>query len=110
MKIIIRDVHLPMPHPFTIALGTTTVQHNIIVELSDGGVTGYGESASGEAWAQFTPEGMRVDLEKARGAIEAATFTTPEALWAEMQPQLGHNPFALCALDLAAHDLWGKKL
>jgi L-Ala-D/L-Glu epimerase len=25
-------------------------------------------------------------------------------------PVLGHNRFALCALDQAAHDLWGKKL
>ena len=110
MKLVIRDIHLPMRHPFTIALGTTTEQHNIVVELSDDGVTGYGESASSHAWKEFTPEGMRADLEAAREAIESATFTTPEALWAEMQSRLSHNPFAQCALDLAAYDLWGKKL
>ncbi len=110
MKLTIRDIHLPLRHPFTIALGTTTVKHNIVVELSEGGVTGYGESASSEAWKEYTPEGMRADLEAARDVIESATFTTPEALWAEMQPHLGRNPFAQCALDLAAHDLWGKKL
>ena len=110
MKLVIRDIHLPLRHPFTIALGTTTVKHNIVVALTDEGVTGYGESASSEAWKQYTPEGMRADLENARAAIESAHFTTPEALWAEMWPHLGHNPFALCALDQAAHDLWGKKL
>ena len=110
MKLVIRDVFLPLRHSFTTALGTISVQHNVIVELSDGGFTGYGESASGRAWKEFTPEGMRVALEAARTAIEAATFTTPEALWEEMQPHLARNPFALCALDLAAHDLWGKQL
>lgn len=110
MELLIRDIHLPLRHPFTIALGTTTLKHNIVVELSDGGVTGYGESASSEAWKEFTPGGMRADLETARAAIESAIFTTPEKLWAEMQPHLSRNPFAQCALDLAAHDLWGKKL
>ena len=110
MRLVIRDIHLTLRHPFTIALGTTTVKHNIVVELTDDGVTGYGESASSRAWQQYTPEGMRTDLENARAAIESASFTTPAALWQEMQPCLGHNPFALCALDLAAHDLWGKKL
>ena len=110
MKLVLRDIFLPLRHPFTIALGTTTVKHNIVVELSDEGVTGYGESASSEAWRAFTPEGMKADLENARAAIESTTFTTPEALWEKMQPSLARNPFALCGLDLAAHDLWGKKL
>ena len=55
MELHLRDLHLPMRHAFTIALGTTTVQHNIIVELSDGGVTGYGESAGAAASRRSTP-------------------------------------------------------
>ncbi len=110
MKLQIHDIHLPMRHAFTIALGTTTVQHNIIVELSDGTHTGYGEAASSHAWASFSPERIKAALEAARPAIEAATLTTPEALWQELAPVLGGNPFALCAVDEAAHDLWGKRL
>src|SRR5688500_3826022 len=109
MKLSIHDVHLPMRHPFTIALGTTTVQHNIIVALSDGAHTGYGEAAAGLAWAAFRPEGMRAALEAARGVIESAEFTTPDDLWHRVHPVLGENPFALCGLDEAAHDLWGKR-
>jgi L-alanine-DL-glutamate epimerase-like enolase superfamily enzyme len=52
---------------------------------------------------------MRADLEAARSVIENTPFTNPEEFWALMQPVLGHNPFALCALDEAAHDLWGRR-
>ena len=107
MKLSLHDVHLPMRHPFTIALGTTTVQHNLVVKLAHDGHAGYGEGASGHAWRKFTPESMRADLESVREVIETFPFTTPTALWDHLHPLIGHNPFALCALDEAAHDLWG---
>jgi L-alanine-DL-glutamate epimerase-like enolase superfamily enzyme len=97
-----------MRHAFTISHGTTTVQHNLLVELSQDGVTGYGEGASSHAYAQFTAESMRAALEAARPQIEAERLDDPAALWQRLLPALGHNRFALCALDEAAHDLWGK--
>jgi L-alanine-DL-glutamate epimerase-like enolase superfamily enzyme len=110
MKLTLRDLHLPMRHPFTIAHGTTTMQHNLLVELSDDGHVGYGEGASSHAYAAFTADGMRAILEKAAPLIEAANFALPEELWERVFPVLGQNRFALCALDEAAHDLWGKRL
>src|SRR5437870_596089 len=74
MKLTLHDLHLPMRHPFTIALGTTTVQHNLLVALEDGGHTGYGEAASSHAYAEFTPAGMRRDLEAVRAQIESAAW------------------------------------
>ncbi len=32
----------------------------------------------------------------------------PAVLWEALRPELASNTFAQCALDLAAHDLWGK--
>jgi L-alanine-DL-glutamate epimerase-like enolase superfamily enzyme len=110
MKLTLRDLHLPMRHAFTIAHGTTTVQHNLLVELSDGAHTGYGEGASSHAWAEYSADSMRRALEHARPLIEQTDFSTPEELWQRVEPVLGKNPFALCALDEAAHDLWGKRL
>ncbi len=110
MHLTLRDLHLPMRHPFTIALGTTTVQHNLLVELRDGEHTGYGEGASSHAYAEFTAEAMREALERARPLIESAPFDHPEDLWRRVFPVLDSNRFALCALDEAAHDLWGKRL
>jgi L-Ala-D/L-Glu epimerase len=97
-----------MRHAFTIALGTTTVQHNLLVELEQDGVTGYGEGASSHAYEAFTAESMRAVLEAVRPQIEGEHLGDPAALWDKLVPVLGHNRFALCALDEAAHDLWGK--
>ncbi len=110
MKLIIEDIHLPLRHPFTIALGTTTVQHNLLITLEDAGLRGYGEGASSHAWHAYTPASMRAALEAARPVIESTPLTTPEEYWSRVQPALKDNPFALCALDEAAHDLWGKRL
>ena len=107
MELHLRDIHLPMRHPFTITHGTTTVQHNLLVELRENGVSGYGEGASSQAYA-FTAESMRGALESARPQIERESLDDPAALWQRMLPALGHNRFALCALDEAAHDHWGK--
>ena len=108
MELILRDLHLPMSHPFTIALGTTTVQHNLLVELRQDGVSGYGEGASTHAYEAFTAPSMRAALETVRPQIERETLDDPAKLWDRLVPVLGHNRFALCAFDEAAHDLWGK--
>jgi L-Ala-D/L-Glu epimerase len=109
MKLRLRKIALPLAHPFTIAHGTTTVQENLLVELSDGGLSGFGEGASSHAYKAFTADSMLADLEAARARIEEETLDDPAALWDRLLPHLGHNRFALCALDQAAHDLWGKQ-
>ena len=108
MKLTIRDIHLPLRHPFTITHGTTTVQHNVLVSLTDSPHTGHGEAAPSRAY-HLNPVNIREALERARPFIESRTLTTPEALWDEVFPVLADNRFALCALDEAAHDLWGRR-
>jgi L-alanine-DL-glutamate epimerase-like enolase superfamily enzyme len=108
MELKLRDLHLPLHHPFTIALGTTTIQHNLLVELTQDGVTGYGEGASADAFPEFTADSMRAALEKARPYIENEKLDDPASLWDRLLPVLGHDRFAFCALDEAVHDLWGK--
>jgi len=110
MKLILRLISLPLRHPFTIFHGTTTVQKNLLVELNDAGLSGYGEGASSHAYEAFTAAVMRADLEAARTRIESERLDDPTALWDRLRPALDHNRFALCALDEAAHDLWGKQL
>jgi L-alanine-DL-glutamate epimerase-like enolase superfamily enzyme len=109
MKLNLRNISLPLRHTFTIAHGSTSVQKNLLVELEDQGVTGYGEGAS-LAYYGITVANMREALEGARSRIEIETLGDPTALWDRLLPLLGHNRFALCALDQAAHDLWGKQL
>jgi L-alanine-DL-glutamate epimerase-like enolase superfamily enzyme len=108
MDLQITDLHLPLRHPFTVAHGTTTVKHNLLVALTQDGVTGYGECSSSSAYGNYTPASMRACLEGARSRIEAERLDEPSALWDRLEPLLGQNRFAFSGLDLAAHDLWGK--
>ena len=109
MKLILRQVQMPLRHVFRIAHGVTEVQRSVIVELREGGVSGYGESAP-LAYYNVTADSIRQDLEAARGPIEAAAFEDPAEFWQRMRPHFEGKMFALCGLDEAAHDLWGKRL
>lgn len=109
MKMNLYDVAFPFRHVFTIAHGSIDLQENLIVELIDGEHCGYGEGATLNYYG-ITPAAMRRDLEAVRAEIENAPWSRPEELWDAILPKLGHNRFALCALDQATHDLWGKRL
>jgi len=107
---------LPTRHPFTISRGTTTVQRTLIVELQQDGVCGFGEATECDYYGAGIEE-MTATLESARPQIEAATLGDPAEFWDAMCGALHGDAsrnapspakFPLCALDVAAHDLWGK--
>jgi L-alanine-DL-glutamate epimerase-like enolase superfamily enzyme len=110
MKLELRELDLALRHPFTIAHGTITTQHNLLVALHDGTAVGFGEAPGSRAWPQYRVEAMRAALDQVRGTIESAEFRTPDEFWRQVQPAFSDNPFALCALDEAVHDLWGRRL
>lgn len=105
MRLVVRDLFLPLRHPFTTAHGTLTSKHNLLVELHDGGLVGYGEAAPSLAYPQFTAATIAAELQ--RVDLEGVRFDEPGELWELLAPQLGS--FALCAVDIAAHDLWGRR-
>lgn len=109
MKMILHEIELRLRHTFTIAHGSSDVEHDLVVELRDGEHSGFGEAATIPYYG-ITMDDMRDALESARSAIESDQLDDPAAFWQRMLPLLGHNRFAFCALDQAAHDLWGKKL
>jgi L-Ala-D/L-Glu epimerase len=47
-------------------------------------------------------------LRAVRPTVEQTSLVRPEALWDQLQAVLAADPFAQCALDQAACDLWGK--
>lgn len=108
MELLLREIDLPLRHAFTITHGTTTVQRNLLVELRDEGVSGYGEGAPSKAYPKYSVASMRQALEATRPLIEATAPAEPARLWEQCLPALSDNRFALCALDEAMHDLWGK--
>jgi len=108
VKLILHHFELPLRHVFTIARGSVTVQTTLIVELRDGEHSGYGEATTDDYYGA-TLERMSASLESVRSQIESHPLDDPADLWHDVAPSLVNNPFALCALDEAAHDLWGKK-
>ncbi len=108
LKLTFHEFELPLRHEFAISRGSIRVQPTLIVELSDGVHRGFGE-ATANAYYGATLAGMRAALESVRGVVERGDDLDPPRLWAELAPRLAHDRFALCAVDEAAWDLWGKQ-
>ncbi len=108
LRLRIHNYDLPLQHPFTISRETITSQPTVIVELEQDGHHGFGE-ATASSYYGFSAENICAALEQVRHQLESSTLDDPVALWTKLQPYLHHNPFAQCAVDQAAHDLWGKQ-
>ncbi|BAM03570.1 dipeptide epimerase [Phycisphaera mikurensis] len=110
MKLILHPIEIPLRHPWTLAHGTRTVQRNVVVELHDeqAGLSGFGEAA-GIPYFGVTTATLIAALEGVRGVAEGVPLLDPESWWAGLAPHLAEQPFALAALDAAAHDLWAKR-
>jgi L-alanine-DL-glutamate epimerase-like enolase superfamily enzyme len=107
MKMIIHPYNLELEHTFTITHESRNFQNGLVVELQHEGFSGFGEASATTYYGQ-TLEGMIEKLESLRLIIESSVIETPEKFWDKMAPYLEGHPFELCALDLAAHDLYGQ--
>lgn len=107
MKLITRKFDLPLKYTFTISYDSRNVQETMIVELHHKGYIGLGE-ATANPYYGITIQSMKNALNGIKGIVEKSELTTPEELWERIYPELQSNTFALCALDVAVNDLWGK--
>jgi len=107
MEIKILKHTLQLKHAFTISRGSRNKVDSIIVSLHHNGFTGLGE-ATANPYYGTTADIIGQDLERLNDFLRTYSFSTPEKLWQEVAPKLENNSFALCALDMAAHDLYGK--
>lgn len=109
MKLTIHRFELPLTHVFTISRESYSVQESLIVELEEDGKHGYGEATTNKYYG-FTWEAMAAALESVRLELDTLSADDPAEIWKTLHPRLQDHPFAQCALDQAAYDLWGKKL
>lgn len=108
MKVQYKKIELPFEYPFTISGGRTkTHQPALLVALSLGNLTGYGE-APAIAYYNITVEQMIEDLERKKTLIEKFALTEVERYWHYLHHLIPNNPFLVCALDMACWDLMGK--
>ena len=108
MQLELKKYILPLKHTFSISRESHDFQDSLIACLSYKGKTGYGEATS-NPYYNITFESMEKEILEILPFIEEYDFTTPEVFHTFLKEK-GLSNFALCALDLAAHDLYGKIL
>lgn len=96
------STNLPFEYPFTISNGRTkTHQPALMVQLSLGPFTGYGEAPS-IVYYNISVEQMMEDLASKKKMVEKFALTDPERYWHYLHHLFPNNPFLVCALDIAA--------
>ena len=108
MKLTTYQVELPLARPFTISRGTLESQLCLYVELEHDGQRGLGEVTANTFYGH-TLESIQESLKLAEPLLDRYIDERPEDVWSAMQAQVGGDPFAMAALDIAAHDLHGRR-
>jgi len=108
MQLFLKKYTLHLKHTFRISREAHDTQDTLVVGLSLNGKTGFGEATS-NPYYQVTVESMMTEIESIQTELRSFDFSTPEILHAFLVAK-GLSNFAICALDLAAHDLYGKLL
>ncbi len=108
MQLSLKKNTLALKHTFSISRESYDFQDTLIVGLSMNDQTGYGEATS-NPYYKITTESMMKEIEGVRNEIESFDFSTPEDFH-QFLTQKELSNFSICALDLAAHDLYGKLL
>ena len=107
VRLLLHPFQLPLRHVFTISRGSMSVYRGLLVELEHDGCRGYGEAGESDYYGTSIAA-MTAELERLRGPIEAWQPGDPAELWQQLDPQLHYQRFVQAALDIAAHDLYGK--
>jgi L-alanine-DL-glutamate epimerase-like enolase superfamily enzyme len=108
MQISLQKFTLPLKHTFSISRESHDFQDTLVVGISLDGKTGYGEATSNPYYG-ITIESMMAEITAVKKELKAFEFTTPQVLHSFLVTKALTN-FSICALDLAAHDLYGKLL
>ena len=107
LQLSAKTYQLPLKHPFTISRYTVSVQKTVIVSISDGEFTGYGE-ATANPYYSSTVEKIQNSIASVKTIVEANFGLHPNELWTLLEPYLQDDYFALCAIDCAYWDFYAK--
>jgi len=107
MELRIYTFNLPLQYPFGISRGTSTISRTVVAEVIAEGQSGFGEAGENSYYGVTIPKLVK-GLEGMARWLENQRLGPPEELWPELARVLNGDTFALCALDCALHDLWGK--
>lgn len=107
MRLKVIRMDLPLKHVTTTPDGTVSVVRAVLVELEQDGLRGYGEAYE-DAALGTTVETMAEKLDRSREILAHYALADPLAFHRHVAEFFGAELSALCALEMAACDLWGK--
>jgi O-succinylbenzoate synthase len=110
-RVEVRELSLPLRHPFETSFGRTTRKEFLLVAVSAGGVTGYGEcvadrdpyylpETNGTVWAILGE--FLVPL------LQSLDLAHPRDVWPGLARVRGHE-MAKAALEMAVWELWARR-
>ncbi|PWA07194.1 dipeptide epimerase [Flavobacterium psychrotolerans] len=99
---------LPLRHPFTISRYTVKIQKTVVVCISDGTFSGYGE-ATVNPYYHSTVEKLSASLAKVLPIVAITSEIHPKDFWESIAIVLKDDYFALCAVDMAYWDYYARK-
>lgn len=109
MKISARIEQLQLRHTFTIARSSEDVTSTVIAEVEHEGITGTGEASPSRYYGE-TAESVQAALLDLQDWLTTAQPLEWQSLLASAASRLAPSRGALCALDLAVHDWFGKRI
>ncbi|MBD0403627.1 dipeptide epimerase [Flammeovirga sp. EKP202] len=108
MKVEVYPVDLQLRHTFKIAHDERDIQKSVIVALSDGHYTGYGEATANNFYG-VSQEQIIQSIHSIEDKITALDTLSPLQFHQKISTWLAGASFPICALDEAYHDFYGKK-
>jgi L-Ala-D/L-Glu epimerase len=106
VKVTAHEISLTQRHLWRSAREAIPVQHAVIVEVEEDGVTGFGE-ASAFMTGHYNSglEQLHGDLRRIARVLTELAPHNPFRVWEVLAAELPDSPFALAAIDAAVHDL-----
>jgi L-alanine-DL-glutamate epimerase-like enolase superfamily enzyme len=98
---------LILRYPFTISRSTRTFQDSVVVSISDGINSGYGEAIP-YPYYNITQDKIEQSVLKSKSIVENAYGMHPDHLWNLLEPILKDDYFTLCAINCAYWDYYAK--
>jgi L-Ala-D/L-Glu epimerase len=109
MKLQLYPVRLPLAHAFTISRESLDSQVSLIVELEHDGLCGYGEVTENQFYGHPL-QSIHDSLRGLDGQLDGYIDQSPLERWDWLMSAVNQDTFAASALDMAAHDWWGRRL
>ncbi len=106
MELELKKYVLDLGYTFRISRESRDTQDSLVVCLSLNGETGYGEATT-NSYYNVTVESMMAEISKVKPYINTITSIDPLEFHHYLTSK-NLSQFAICALDVAAHDLYGK--